>query len=126
MAGPCHRQPFVTPFTSLYPFPPQVSSTFEYVQIPSSTQVALTNNGSIDCTTWTENLQTTAESGILSPMLYQINNQSAFLAGAYWYLFPEPCSQSVLLDGKARAAPAHPLFVPAWHKLHALNCRNVS
>lgn len=72
-----------------------VSSTFQYIQIPSSALVALTSSGNIDCTSWTANLNQTANEGILAPMSYTVGSQQNILLG-YPYLFGSPCTQSIL------------------------------
>lgn len=72
-----------------------MSSTFQYIQIPSSTLVALTSSGNIDCTSWTANLNQTANDGILAPMSYTVGSQQNILLG-YPYLFGSPCTQSIL------------------------------
>lgn len=82
----------------------QDCSMYGYVQIPSSTVMPFTSSGEINCPTWTENLQTAVDYGILTPVLYQIGSQSAFLSGANFYLFGEPCDEDVLQGGKAGGA----------------------
>lgn len=74
-----------------------VSSTFQYIQIPSSTLVALTSSGNIDCTAWTSNLNQSVSQGILSPMSYTIGSQQNILLG-YPYLFGSPCTTGILTN----------------------------